>query len=58
MNIMCPKHPKEILHVTRYAILLGKKGDRYATSDRTGWLYCVKCDKMYKPKMTFKVSIR
>jgi hypothetical protein len=58
LNILCPKHRNEVLRVTRYSKLLGKKGDRYATSWVTGWLYCEKCDKMYKPKMSFKVSLR
>ncbi len=58
MNIMCPRHPKEILRITRYSKYVGKKGERYATSLRTGWMYCELCDKMYKPKLSFKVSVR
>ena len=58
MNIMCPRHPKEILRISRYSKLMGRKGNRYATTIRSGWMYCEKCDKMYKPRLSFKVSLR
>jgi len=53
MNVYCKKHPEELLRSMYYILRVVERKIVGTTTRRTEWVYCVKCDKPYKPKASF-----
>lgn len=58
MKIFCPVHKTEPLHQLQFHALDVKKakktGLRQGKTIKTNLQYCIKCNKAYNPKVTFK----
>ena len=57
MKLYCPIHKTEMLrslsfHVTNPEMM--KKGIKQGKAVKTDLQYCIKCNKAYTPKVTFK----